>query len=210
MPLFTEETIHSDACWALWHITEKEEKLLAQYSFSGSELEELQQIKAPERRLEWLTSRILLKKLAAGQGIVQAEVKKDLFGKPYLAKGAYHVSLSHAYPYAAAIIHKQQVGIDIEHSREQLLRIRHKFLHPEELSGAGNDLQKLGIYWSAKEALYKLYGRKGLLFQEQIRIEPFDCQEAGTLQGWLLTKSVKEQFTLHYHHFKGLLICYTL
>jgi 4'-phosphopantetheinyl transferase len=210
MPLLKEENIHSHAHWALWHITEKEEELLNGFPFSSPEQEELDKIKVPERRLEWIASRVLLKKLAAEQGLAQAEIRKDTFGKPYIADCPYHISLSHAFPYAAAIIQKQPVGIDIEHSREQLLRIRHKFLHPEELSRAGNDLQKLGIYWSAKEALYKLYGRKGLLFQEQIRIEPFEPLQEGSLQGWLLTKSAKERYTLHYRHLGGLLVCFTL
>ena len=211
MPLLKEENIHAHARWALWHIAEEEEALLDMAPFSGPELEELKQIKVPERRLEWLSSRVLLKQLTAEQGISHAEVKKDTFGKPYVAGCPYQVSLSHAFPYAAAIVHQQQaVGIDIEHARAQLLRIRHKFLHPEELSCAGEDVQKLGVYWSAKEALYKLYGRKALLFQEQIRIAPFEYQEKGSLQGFLLTNSGKEQYSLHYHHFQGLLICYTL
>jgi 4'-phosphopantetheinyl transferase len=210
MPLLKEENIHSQARWALWHITEMEEELLSGHPFSSPEQEELNRIKVPERRLEWIASRILLKKLAAEQGFAQAAVEKDAFGKPFITDCPYHISLSHAFPYAAAIIHEQPVGIDVEHSREQLFRIRHKFLHPEELSRAGNDLQMLGIYWSAKEALYKLYGRKGLLFQEQIRIEPFEYQQEGRLQGWLLTKSVKERYILHYHHFRDLLVCFTL
>lgn len=211
MPLLTKETVHDHARWALWHISEKEEELLKATPFASHELEELQQLKVPQRRLEWLASRVLLKKLAKDQGIFLPEIKKDAYGKPYIANATLQVSLSHAFPYAAAITHRQQpVGIDIEHARQQLLRIRHKFLHPEELSCAGEDLQLLGVYWSAKEALYKLYGRKALIFQEQIRIEPFEAQQSGSLQGWVLTKSAKESYTLHYHHFQGLIICYTL
>lgn len=211
MPLLKEEKIHKHACWALWEICEKEESLLAAAHFSELELEELGHLKISERRLEWLASRLLLKKLATEKGIFHPEIKKDTFGKPYIADAPFQVSLSHAFPFAAAIVHTQQpVGIDIEHTRTQLLRIRHKFLHPEELACAGEDLLKLGIYWSAKEALYKLYGRKALQFQEQIRIEPFEGRETGSLQGCLLTKYGKEAFSLHYHHFQGLLVCYTL
>lgn len=211
MPLLTKETIHEHARWALWHICEDEEALLKAAPFTAQELEELQQLKVPQRRMEWLASRVLLKMLAEEQGIHRPQVQKDGFGKPFIAHATLQVSLSHAFPYAAAIIHRRQpVGIDIEHSRQQLLRIRHKFLHPEELSRAGEDLQLLGVYWSAKEALYKLYGRKALLFGEQIRIEPFKLQQSGSLQGWLLTKSAKECYTLHYCHFQDLIVCYTL
>lgn len=211
MPLLKEEKIHKHACWALWQITEKEEDLMEGTHFSRQELEELAQVKVSERRLEWLASRLLLKKLATEQGISHPEIKKDAFGKPYVADASFQASLSHAFPFAAAIVHTQRaVGIDIEHSRTQLLRIRHKFLHPEELACAGENLLKLGIYWSAKEALYKLYGRKALQFQAQIRIYPFEDREAGSLQGCLLTKYGKEQYSLHYHHFHGLLVCYTL
>lgn len=211
MPLLKEEKIHKHACWALWQISEKEEELLGAIYFSEQELEELAQIKVSERRLEWLASRLLLKRLAAEQGVSHPEIRKDAFGKPFVADASFQASLSHAFPFAAAIIHtKRAVGIDIEHKRTQLLRIRRKFLHPEELECAGEDLLKLGIYWSAKEALYKLYGRKALQFQEQIRIDPFEGRETGSLQGCLLTKYGKEHYSLHYHHFQGLLVCYTL
>ena len=100
-------------------------------------------------------------------------IKKDQFGKPHLLGTDWHISIAHCYPLAvAAINHQSAIGIDIEKPRTQLNRISKKFLSNMELQHAGSDLQLLCRYWTAKEALYKIYGRKKLIFKEHIAIEP--------------------------------------
>lgn len=211
MPLIIQEEINQHASWGLWLISEDMESLLGSTDLSLQEQAELEQIKTPQKQLEWITSRRILKVLAESKGVRQVEIKKDPFGKPYLTGSGVHISLSHSYPYAAAIIHTQKAtGIDIEHSREQLLRVRHKFLCEQELNCAGNHQAKLCVYWAAKEALYKLYGKKGLSLSEQIVIAPFELAEKGVLEGQLLLNGAKQQYTLHYRQYKGLYICFSL
>lgn len=211
MPLLNQEKINNKASWALWNITEDESSLLNALNLSPKEKTELAIIKNLTRRLEWLASRFLIKQLAQSHQIEQAEVVKDLCGKPHLAGSTAHISLSHSYPYAAAIIHtEKKVGIDVEKSRDQLFRIRHKFLNSEELSSAGNNLHKLCVYWAAKEAIYKLNGKGGLILLENILIKPFSLKEKGTLEALLLTNQAKESFTLHYRRYMEVHICYSL
>lgn len=213
MPLLIQENLNEHVSWALWQISEDPEMLQEQLSLSGQEQEELNKIKVSSRKSEWLASRILLKALAKSQqaGGQEPEIIKDAYGKPHLAGSPFRISLSHSFPFAAAIIHTQkEVGIDIEQPRDQLLRIQHKFLNPEERSDAENDLQKLCVYWTAKEALYKLYGRRRLIFQEQILISPFQLAESGKLKGFLLVNQVKQPFNLHYRCLKDLHICFSL
>ena len=213
MPLLIQENLTEHASWALWKINEDIETLHKQLFLSRQEQDELNNIKVDSRKLEWLASRILLKSLAKSHQDRgrEPEIVKDVYGKPHLAGSAVSISLSHSFPFAAAIIHTQQeVGIDIEKPREQLLRIQHKFLSPEERSDAKNDLQKLCVYWTAKEALYKLYGRRQLILQEQILISPFQMAESGQLEGFLIANQVKQPYTLHYRCFKGIHICFNL
>ena len=211
MPLLIQENIYRHASWALWHINEPEHILLKALAPAAGELEELSGFKYEVRRLEWIASRLLIKQLAQAQQIKQLEILKDAFGKPHLTGASASISLSHSFPYAAAIINCQkEVGIDIEHAREKLLRVRHKFLNEEELSFAGDHLQKLCIYWTAKEAIYKMYGRRGLIFQENILVKPFDLKERGSIEALLTTKDVKQWYTLHYRCFSDLHICFSL
>lgn len=211
MPLLLQEKINDKASWALWNITEDENSLRAISELSPVEKKELEAVKKPNRRLEWLASRILVKQLAGFHGAENPEIIKDVCGKPRLSGSEKHISLSHSYPYAAAIIHtEKETGIDIEKSREQLYKIRHKFLNPEEAACAGNNLDSLCVYWAAKEAIYKLYGKGHLVFQENILISPFEKKESGTIEARLVTNNAKESYTLHYHRFRELHVCYSL
>lgn len=211
MPLLIQEKINSKASWALWNITEDESSLLNMLNLSSKEKTELAIIKNITRRLEWLASRSIIKQLAQLHQIEQAEVVKDQYGKPHLSGSTGYLSLSHSFPYAAAIIHmEKEVGIDVEKSRDQLFRIRHKFLNPEELSSTGNNIHKLCVYWAAKEAIYKINGKGGLIFKENILIKPFNLKQKGTLEALLSINQVKESYTLHYRRFMEVHICYSL
>ncbi|MFZ1805880.1 MAG: 4'-phosphopantetheinyl transferase superfamily protein [Cyclobacteriaceae bacterium] len=165
---------------ALWHITEDE-------GFLANQLKPVscpKEIISPQKRLEWLCGRLLIRHLVDSVGLIFHGIEKDQFGKPFLKNLDHHISLSHSYPYVAAQIHpSHSVGIDIEQPKEKLLRVAPRILNLEELENAGSDLTKHCIYWSAKEALYKIYGKRGLLFTNNLNIQPFDLEEAGHLKG---------------------------
>lgn len=180
---------------ALWHITENEQFLSAQSDsvFSPEE------IISPHKRLEWLAGRLLLRHLAESSGFPYQGIRKDEYGKPFLKGSEHHISLSHSYPYVAAQIHPHHsVGIDIEQPKEKLLRIAPRILDPSELENAGNNIVKHCVYWCAKEALYKVYGKRGLLFTNHLRLKPFDLKEMGDLEGWVESNGARQFIELHY------------
>ena len=51
-----------------------------------------------------------------------------------------------------------------------ILWIKHKFLSLDELEKV-TSLEELTLFWCAKEALYKLYGEKELIFNEQLFVD---------------------------------------
>jgi len=180
---------------ALWHVTENEDELRA------LALDDIcpQDIVSPLKRLEWLSGRILIRSLAKQQGIQYKGIIKDQFGKPFLKDSAHHISLSHSYPYVAAQIHpSHSVGIDIEQPKDKLLRIASRVLDAGELEDAGTDIVKHCIYWCAKEALYKIYGKRGLLFTNHLKVRPFQLQNNGELQGAIEFDNVNVFAELHY------------
>lgn len=63
------------------------------------------------------------------------------------------------------------LGIDAERAdRDQVMRIRERFLSPEELELTGTDLERTLIAWTAKEALYKAAMTPGLDWRTQLQI----------------------------------------
>lgn len=180
---------------ALWHITESEDELK---SLAVNE-ECPQDIVSPLKRLEWLSGRILISSLAKQQGISYQGIVKDQFGKPFLKDNTHQISLSHSYPYVAAQIHvSHSVGIDIEQPKDKLLRIASRVLDDGELEDAGTDIVKHCIYWCAKEALYKIYGKRGLLFTNHLKVKPFQLQKKGELHGAIEFDNVNVFAELHY------------
>jgi len=69
----------------------------------------------------------------------------------------------------------QSVGIDVQKLVSKIGRIAHKYMREEETASLNEAtrLEHLHVYWGAKEALYKAYGRRELDFKKHILIEPF-------------------------------------
>ena len=163
---------------------------------TAPELEELAAIRHPTQRVEWLACRAAVCELVEAQGLTYAGLHKDEFGKPYLIGAPWHISLSHTGGWAAVVLHRSRpVGIDIEPIRDQFRRVVPRVLSENELVHAAGDPGRLAVYWCAKEALYKLYGRRQLTFREHLYIEPF-ADGADHLTGHVRLPDHKAQLTI--------------
>ncbi|MGB3587910.1 MAG: 4'-phosphopantetheinyl transferase superfamily protein [Tunicatimonas sp.] len=172
MPLVKLEKINQNSSWALWKIQETADLLTKYVHLPSDDLIELREIHHPRKKLEWLSSRAALRALLNAEDHPEFRLIKDDKGKPYLLNETFHISLANSFPYGAAIIHRHHpVGIDIEKPSAKLLRVKHKFLNSTEAEEACDDLDKLCIYWAAKESLYKLYGRKQLSLKQNIGVD---------------------------------------
>lgn len=162
----------------------------------------------PKKKLEFFASRQLIKDMCESLDIPYHGIQKDEFGKPYLIDSTFHVSISHSYPYVACAIHPNtSCGIDIETVRPQLLKIKHKFLNSEELAYCGEDLSRLCLHWSTKEALYKAYGRKRLLFAEQMAVREISANE---IKAQLIADHNTQDYILNYEYFSDYLMVYSV
>jgi 4'-phosphopantetheinyl transferase len=187
-------SVGKDSLWALWKIDEDE----ADLSYHAMETCP-EDIISSQKRLEYLAGRALIKSILESVGETYDGMRKDEFGKPSPKNSNYQVSLSHSYPYAAAQVHPSSpVGIDLEQPKEKLLRIASRVLAPAEEKNAGVDIVKHCIYWCAKEAMYKIYGKRGLHFNSQLLIEPFVMAGSGILRGRIITENKMENVNLEY------------
>lgn len=181
--------------WGIWKITE-DEAILAR---------EVPDEKIPDgltnmlKRLEFLAGRALIKTLLKEWNVDFQRLEKDSFGKPFLPGASIHISLSHSYPHVAAVLNKEKnVGIDIEQPKDKLLRIAHRILAPDELQDAADNITKHCIYWCAKEALVKIYGKKDLIFSTHLRISPFPLSPSGHLVGRIIADNQETSIPLRY------------
>ncbi len=172
MPLFLHRHIDAAAEIGIWKIEEDENFFLQQLHLSIQEVDYLEQLKG-RRGLEWLASRWLIHYMSGRAE--RGAIYKDEFGKPYIENSTHQISLSHSGDLAAVIAAPFCVGIDIQRIVPKITRIAHKFMREEETNSLKEvtKIEHLHVYWGAKEALYKAYGRKQLDFKEHIFVKPF-------------------------------------
>lgn len=205
MPIHKLEMTGVQCGWAIWHITEREEEL---QRLAPEECPV--EIHSQSKRLEWLAGRILAGKLLEQIGLPFKGISKDEFGKPFLTGHAHHVSLSHSFPFVAVQLDDRvNIGIDIEQPKEKLLRIGPRVLNFRELKDAGDNVVKHCVYWCAKEALYKIYGKRSLSFAGNLQIEPFALGPSGLLNGKVSAPGVEQFVTLAYVIASDFVLVYT-
>ena len=134
----------------------------------------------------------------------------DEFGKPHLKDGKL-ISITHSFTFSGIIISDDTpVGIDIEKQRDKILKIAHKFTPIEEYKSIANHdalVSKLTIVWGAKESLYKIYGKKKLLFLNNIYIEDFSF-ETNETTGKILYEGVTDEYKIHFLETEGFTCVY--
>ena len=180
----------------IWHITEPVEILLKMKKFSAEDLSQLNSFSYEHRKKEWLVSRILAEKMFSGN----VEIIYDEHSKPFVKNSKKHISLSHSHNLLAVIIDDKETGIDIELIKANVLKIKEKFMSDAELKALekGHKEEEITLYWCVKESLYKLYGKKKLVFKENLFVEPFEYLAKGKILGEIILDSEKRKYILHY------------
>lgn len=119
------------------------------------------------RKKEFVATRILRHQVFGFD-----HIHYDHHGAPFLKNGSF-ISISHCKHFTAIAENSEfAIGLDLELPRPGIGTIMHKFLSERELSEFDcSDELIVSKIWSAKEALYKLAGRKQILFSEQLHVQ---------------------------------------
>lgn len=210
MPISKVENINGSSLWALWNITESLEDLFKKTKETDLESFYQEKITHQNKQKEWLASRLVLRFLAEKMGVPYYGCLKDKNGKPHLYKHNLQVSITNSFPFAAGIICQNlPVGIDLELPKEKLKKTAPKFLKYNEIQDAEENLEKLCLYWCAKETIYKCYGKKNISLKENISIDPFKLSSKGSLNGRIKTDNEIYKYDICYRFFmSGYLISY--
>ncbi len=207
MALAYHKKIDQYTSFAIWKIEETAEDLLKQLQLKEHERAYLETLSNGKRNMHWLSTRVLLRRMMDTDDYIDCRV--DSNGKPYLSNFPHFISLSHSYDYAAVMVSKNQaVGIDIELIKDKIGRIAGKFMNRKELDFIGSEdrIEHLYACWCAKEAIYKLHGKKNVSFLDNIRLMPFKYEGRGSFDGLLNIGSKQKEFRIHYEKFDGYMI----
>jgi phosphopantetheinyl transferase len=201
VPLFFQQDINHHTKLAVWKIEEDDAFFLERVSLSIP-------VRHPQKRLQHLAGRYLLQHLFPS--FPYSLIKIAGTRKPFLPNHEYHFSISHCKNYAAAIVStNERVGIDVELVSEKVEKIKHKFLHADELRFVNTlsklqQAQVLTILWSAKEAMFKWYGLGEVDFREMLRTFPFQLQKDEVIDAAFIKDSTQQKLEMRFKLFDDL------
>ena len=188
---------------SVWKITENEDKLIKMLPYSDKIISEVKKYRNHSKKLEWLASRVLLYKYT---GIIP-DVKYTETGQPYIQGFNNNISITHTAGYAAVTISESKAGIDIECPHERIKKIAERFIHPEEFCFIPHDeeVNYFTLIWCAKETLFKMINKTGIIFNKELIIMPFKIENEGILKAkafqseYLLSYIITSDFILVWH-----------
>lgn len=201
MPLYYQQNINDTTRLGVWKIEEDAAFFLKKVPLQLP-------VAHPHKQLQHLAGRYLLPFLFPDFPVSLIEIADTR--KPFLPQEEYHFSISHSGDFAAAIVSStHRVGIDAEMVTPRVERIKHKFLHPEELSAIthlqGEELiAQLTVLWSAKEAMFKWWGKGEVDFSEVMRTRPFVLEQSGKMNALFQKHTFRQTLDLPYRLEDGL------
>lgn len=155
----------------VWRLEEDAQQLLALCRRQGVPCDDL--LDQPVKRQREKAAERLLLCQAFGHPVT---LSHDQQGAPLIEGEKVNISISHTMHLVAVALNDDSViGLDAERiDRQQVLRVRNKFLNASEQQFIKpDDLAAHVIAWTAKEAVIKAERNSAIDWTEGIRLEPF-------------------------------------
>ena len=187
MPFYKQIEINASTKIFLWKITETFDELFKSVALRDTSLFRLEKMKSESHQKGFLAVRMLLQYL----GYNDFNLEYDNSGKPHLSTDdgilmmddkcatnntqhkspiSHHISISHSGEFSAIAISNEKIGIDLEKTKEKVLRIAPRFMdvtHLENLS-IEDQIKKATIIWGVKESIFKIKNEVGISFPDHI------------------------------------------
>ncbi|MDQ2793302.1 MAG: 4'-phosphopantetheinyl transferase superfamily protein [Bacteroidota bacterium] len=210
MPLHAIQRLSPTAVLGLWHLTETPEALWAGLPNAAAYQPLLPATADAKRQAQWLAGRRLAHSLFnefSTRLPPETLVQNDATGRPWLAGAPAEtvVSLSHSGEWAAAVLAQGgRAGVDIELIRDKAQRLAGKFLADHEWQHAraaaliSDANTHYTLLWSAKETLYKLAARRGIIFRQQLLLHEFSPAASGEIPATLVLGDIQTRHRICY------------
>lgn len=198
MGIIRETYLKPDGYLAFWKIDEDFDALYNMVSLTREEEDLLYGFKSPKRQLEWLSVRLLVRHMTGKPNRIVYNGQR----KPFLEDRSHHISISHSDDLTAVFLSKtHRVGLDLEKQSHKVQRIAHKFINDQEyIDGTDVEIEDyhLYIHWCIKEAIYKICDKQDINFKENIFVEHFTPESAGSVKARLDNIHGLTDFDVHY------------
>ncbi len=189
----------------IWEIGENFTDLRSRLNLESEEVKTLNGFKNHERKLEWLSVRTLINELAGEPSRIIYNADR----KPFLLNNSYNISISHSHNFTSILMSRfMRVGIDLEYMSHKISTIAHRFINESEKITEDTDLVRyhLYIHWCAKEALYKICDKRNINFKKNLKIEPFEPLDRGSITGTVDNECGHDVYHLRYFRLDNYII----
>jgi phosphopantetheinyl transferase len=174
MPQIFSTNLDSSGNILLWQAEEESAWFKERLNLLPELWEEYESLANDAIQHRWLASRFALQHVSQQFPL---KLIKEPSGKPILLESENHISLSHCEGYVAVIHAEVSVGIDVERVSQRVQKIKNYFLRDEEIALLGEENETLILAWSAKESIFKWYGKQNLGYKSQLCIRSIDFDE---------------------------------
>jgi 4'-phosphopantetheinyl transferase EntD len=200
MPLFKTIVVESGLI-GIWQMSETSGDLSVHFSAQELENPEFLKYSFENRKVEWLTTRILIKQLIGPD----FSIRYSEAGRPILTHPKYkYLSISHSRYFVTVFVHeKYPVGIDIEDMSRNYAAVKKRYLSDEELAFVADNSTLQCLYWCAKEAIFKLVPHEGVEFREQIHISNFNPEFDDRFSSRFINDGEEFNFQLQFQIFNN-------
>lgn len=155
-------------CWTITESTAELERLCANCG-----IQPVNNFALEARYRQYMVTQLLFRRLFDLE-----ELRYHENGKPY-ASGSRSVSISHSGDVVVMMRSQHECGVDIERIHQRVEKVKHKFLSDEELERVeGAAIHTLVQYWTAKEAMFKVYGSQDVFMRSNIFINDVGSSHA--------------------------------
>lgn len=193
---------------AIWESIESFDELLRLEPLNEADLVRWNVFQSDKRKREWITVRVLLRDLFAGENL--PAISYNEFGKPSLSNNV-GISISHTKEFVAILINPNgNAGIDLETMRERITVLAPKFVNDEEQKFLPEKsiVDYLHVIWGAKEVMFKLNGRGELDFRAHLYVEPFQLTNKGNILARISKQNHREVYDIYYELWNGMMLTY--
>ena len=209
MPVIFNDNKPDNYNLGIWMIEEDYETLFTMINLNGDDCGTLSNFTNISRKVEWLSVRVLLKELIKKDTGIYYNNRR----KPFLCDNSMNISISHSHNVSSILLSRDhRVGIDLEYMSHRISKIAPKFMHPGEYITPVKKLQRFHLYihWCAKEALYKICDKNNIIFNKNLKIEPFEPYDNGVLTGNVIHDEQQEEFKLNYFKFENYIVVWCI
>lgn len=104
----------------------------------------------------------------------EVNIDYDAVGAPVVDTPNIYISVSHAAGMVAVAFSDRRVGVDIEQTERHFERVASRYISEREAK-LSEERWWAAALWSAKEAMYKYYGERGIELLGDLMVESYDA-----------------------------------